>query len=217
MVWSCPLIQNSWRAAVPDIDVLSGVTNTLDPLILLLGIVDSLPTKLDNLTMHTKLLIFNAIYARKTNLSKWKKAEPPQQSLHGNLWLMLPYPYYIIWPTWDAIAPRNSIKYRLVGWKCGTSRYDNHALCHPSGRCVVAGPNSILCLCSGFCILFPSLPFLYPSQLPTSAPIPLSLMPSGWEVSINTCWIISQNYSFLLDYLYLTMCLMQLSLPILPV
>lgn len=53
MVWLCPRVQEFWWAVAADMSSISGITVKLDPLVLLLGITDNLPT-----TAHKKLLVF---------------------------------------------------------------------------------------------------------------------------------------------------------------
>lgn len=76
MVWECPLIQTFWQAVAANISSISGIPIKLDPLILLLGVTDNIPTN-----THTKIFIFYcAYYARKTILINWKAPEPPRIS-----------------------------------------------------------------------------------------------------------------------------------------
>ena len=73
MVWLCPKVQEFWRLVAAEIESIGGVAVGLNPLILLLGITDNLPT-----STHKKLFIFyTAFYARKAILLQWKVADPP--------------------------------------------------------------------------------------------------------------------------------------------
>lgn len=77
MVWSCALLQIYWQAVVADINVVAGLSMAMDPLILLLGITDNLPT-----SKHNRLFVFYAAYyARKIILSEWKLLDPQHGSL----------------------------------------------------------------------------------------------------------------------------------------
>lgn len=60
---------------------ISWISVGLDPLVLLLGITDNLPT-----TTHKKLFIFYAaFYARKAILLQWKATEPPRVTIWEDL------------------------------------------------------------------------------------------------------------------------------------
>lgn len=66
---------------VADMSSIGGVAVRLNPLVLLLGITDNLPT-----STHKKLFIYyNAFYARKAILLQWKAIEPPGLSIWRKL------------------------------------------------------------------------------------------------------------------------------------
>lgn len=80
MVWSSLSFQSFWQAVVADIKVISGVSLTLDSLVLLLRMTYNIPTN-----MHVKLFMFYAAYyARKTILFVWKASNPPMVSTWEN-------------------------------------------------------------------------------------------------------------------------------------
>lgn len=109
MVWLCPHIQEFWQRVVADMSSIISMHPKLDPLVLLLGMTDNLPT-----TTHIKLFIFyTAYYARKTILLQWKAPDPPRTSAWKelvNVTLPLykltymgrncPKKFYKIWSAW---------------------------------------------------------------------------------------------------------------------
>lgn len=81
MFWSCPKISDYWKAISQTLSTVLHKHIALDPLMAVLGIIDSTTVKMK---MEYDMVSFVSLPARRLILLDWKQRTPPVHTCESN-------------------------------------------------------------------------------------------------------------------------------------